>query len=434
MAGEPRRAVRQQGLHKTAYPPEGYYLYYSGNEKVPSYAARARPAPRGHRTVGKGFSGYAYFDALKAAALSSGVRLQTHSPVLRLVTDEAGAVLGVETRGIPQGRSAEHDRIYRKVDPMRPFAGAAHEKAVAEAARFEAQFSGRRLIRARRGVVLAAGGFVYNLPMIETHRPIFAKAYKAITRIGSMGCDGSGIDLGRSVGGATQLMDEIFAGRSLVPPAGFLNGILVDAKGRRFINEDAYTGFVGERIAKLPEDGKAWLILDRTSFGRAVKECLFPGKGLYIYTLPSLLNILFGGTRRARTLETLAKNCGLDPIELRQSVELNNAIARGDMQDPLGKAPENARPIERPSYFAINMDLSNKFASTLVFTLGGLAVDEDSGAVLREDGTAVSRLYAAGRTAVGLCSKGYLSGMSLADTVFSGRRAARSAISEPQPS
>ena len=101
---------------------------------------------------------------------------------------------------------------------------------------------------------------------------------------------------------------------------------------------------------------------------------------------------------------------------------------RRERDDPLGKAPDNARQIARAPFYAVNMDLGNKYASTLVFSLGGLAVDEDSGAVLRGDGSAITGLFAAGRTAVGLCSKGYLSGMSLADTVFSGRRGARSVV------
>lgn len=410
---------------KTAYPPDGFFLYYSGNEKVPSYARVAKPAPRGHRAVGAGYSGHAYFTPIRAAAEAAGVRLQPHSPAVRLVVDAKGAVLGVEVRDIPADRRAEHDALYRRLNPMRPFAGARHEKAVAAAAAFEAQFTGRRLIRARAGVLLSAGGFVYNLKMIERHRPLFARVYKALVRIGSMGCDGSGIDLGRSAGGATRLMDEIFAGRSIVPPTGFLHGILVDGDGRRFINEDAYTGFVGEKIGKLPRDGKAWLILDRSSFGDAVKQCLFPGKGLWIYTLPSLLNILFGGTRRARTLGRLARKCGLDPALLGESVLTNNRAAAGAEPDPLGKSRDASVSIGQPPFHAINMDLGNRFAATLVFTLGGLVVDEASGAVRRADESAIPGLYAAGRSAVGLCSKGYLSGMSLADTVFSGRRAAR---------
>ena len=58
-----------------------------------------------------------------------------------------------------------------------------------------------------------------------------------------------------------------------------------------------------------------------------------------------------------------------------------------------------------------------------VLTLGGLVVDPGSGQVLRPDGTPVDGLYAAGRSAAGLCSRSYVSGLSLADCVFSGRRA-----------
>jgi 3-oxo-5alpha-steroid 4-dehydrogenase len=53
-----------------------------------------------------------------------------------------------------------------------------------------------------------------------------------------------------------------------------------------------------------------------------------------------------------------------------------------------------------------------------MLTLGGLVVDEETGGVV-----GVGRLYAAGRSAVGLCSRSYVSGLSLADCVFSGRRA-----------
>jgi 3-oxo-5alpha-steroid 4-dehydrogenase len=63
-----------------------------------------------------------------------------------------------------------------------------------------------------------------------------------------------------------------------------------------------------------------------------------------------------------------------------------------------------------------------------VLTLGGLVVAESTGQVRRSGGGGgVPGLYAAGRTAVGLCSRSYVSGLSLADCVFSGRRAGRHA-------
>ena len=50
-------------------------------------------------------------------------------------------------------------------------------------------------------------------------------------------------------------------------------------------------------------------------------------------------------------------------------------------------------------------------------------VDERTGQVRRDDGGLIPGLYAAGRNAVGVCSRQYVSGLSIADCVYSGRRA-----------
>ncbi len=63
-----------------------------------------------------------------------------------------------------------------------------------------------------------------------------------------------------------------------------------------------------------------------------------------------------------------------------------------------------------------------------MFTLGGLIVDEGTGSVRTPAGQAIPGLYAAGRTAIGICANSYVSGLSLADCVFSGRRAAEHAV------
>lgn len=415
-------------LDKATYPPEGKFLYFSGNEKVPSYKKKANPAPRGHRAVGAGFTGLVHFEALKKSALTKGLALQPHAPAKRLIIDRSGAVLGVETVDIPDDQKERHEEFYRAIVPMKPFANGKYEKAIASCRRFERGISGRRNIRARKGVILSAGGYVYNVDMMRRTRPTIAQVFRSFVRLGSMGCDGSGIELGCSVGGATDLMDSYFIGRSISPPAAFLRGILVDQKGSRFINEDAYTSFIGNAISDLPGEGRAWLILDKAGYRSALHQCLFPGKGMYIYTLPSLLNIFLGGTRKSATLAGLAKKCGFALGTLEASVRSNNTAADGNRVDDMGKGQENLAPIARPPFYAINMDLGNPYTATLLFTLGGLKVNETTGAVLRADGTSIPGLYAAGRTAVGLCSKSYLSGLSLSDTVFSGRRAARAIL------
>ena len=66
-------------------------------------------------------------------------------------------------------------------------------------------------------------------------------------------------------------------------------------------------------------------------------------------------------------------------------------------------------------------------------TLGGLKVDEHNGAVLDGNGQPIAGLYSAGRTAIGIASHLYISGLSLADCVFSGRRAGKAVATDSQP-
>jgi 3-oxo-5alpha-steroid 4-dehydrogenase len=62
-----------------------------------------------------------------------------------------------------------------------------------------------------------------------------------------------------------------------------------------------------------------------------------------------------------------------------------------------------------------------------MLTLGGVRVAEDTGAVLDADGEPIPGLYSAGRTAIGVASSSYVSGLSIADCVFAGRRAGANA-------
>lgn len=75
-------------------------------------------------------------------------------------------------------------------------------------------------------------------------------------------------------------------------------------------------------------------------------------------------------------------------------------------------------------YYAINMSVRNRYSLSATMLYGGLTADEDTGLVIRADGSPIQGLYAAGSTEVGVCSKANCSGLSITDTVFSGRRAA----------
>jgi 3-oxo-5alpha-steroid 4-dehydrogenase len=90
----------------------------------------------------------------------------------------------------------------------------------------------------------------------------------------------------------------------------------------------------------------------------------------------------------------------------------------------MGKPPEFVRALDTPPYSLVDVSIKPNLGFPCpMLTLGGLAVDESTGRVRGEDGKPIGGLYAAGRSAVGICSRSYVSGLSLADCVFSGRRA-----------
>jgi 3-oxo-5alpha-steroid 4-dehydrogenase len=137
------------------------------------------------------------------------------------------------------------------------------------------------------------------------------------------------------------------------------------------------------------------------------------------------------GPRRSTgaTQAEAATRAGVDPEGLAATLAAHNAAARAGAPDPAGKPAEFVRPLETPPYSLLDISIRpSTWYPCPMLTLGGLVVDERTGVVLRPDGAPVEGLYAAGRTAVGLCSNSYVSGLSLADCVFSGRRAGQHAF------
>jgi 3-oxo-5alpha-steroid 4-dehydrogenase len=268
--------------------------------------------------------------------------------------------------------------------------------------------------------------------MFADVQPAIASKAHAFVRMAALSCDGSGIALGISAGGGVAHIDSLVMGRQIAPPLSLLEGVAINSKGERFINEDIYTGSLGRAIAAQP-DGAVWLVLDRNMFWRAFRSCLNFGSGQFKYLfLPTLLNFAFGGTRRAATISELGTAIGVPPGKLKQTVEKYNADATRSAPDAFGKAEKVCVPLARPGFYAVNLSLANKFSFFQIFSVGGLTVDEASGEVTTPNKKAITGLYAAGRAAVGLCSNGYISGLSLADCVFSGRRAGRSAASRKE--
>ncbi|GGQ72481.1 FAD-binding protein [Couchioplanes azureus] len=409
--------------HKTSYPTDRHFLYHSGSEL--SFAQVAAPAPRGHRTHARGASGRLLYARLATAARAAGAEVRVQARAHRLVTMD-GAVVGVECRtlhGAPAWARSGHRILHRwSVKPgiYLPALGRALHRPVAG---LERRYGRTLRIGARRGVVLAAGGFVFDREMLREHAP----GHRGGLRLGTPGDDGSGIRLGTGVGAATGHLDRVSVWRFLTPPSALAGGLLVDRDGRRVCDESRYGAAIGDAVLRCP-DRRAWLLADAALLAEARRQVRRQASWFQRFPAWWLLTV---GRVRGRSLAQVARRAGVDAAGLAATVREYHAAADAGRPDPAGKPSEAVRPLRRAPYSLIDVSIRPRIAVPApMLTLGGLRVDEQTGQVLRPDGSGVPGLYAAGRTAVGVCSRSYVSGLSLADCVFSGRRAGRSATAE----
>ncbi|GIF22826.1 3-oxo-5alpha-steroid 4-dehydrogenase [Actinoplanes tereljensis] len=433
--------------YKTSYPTNRHYLYYSGSEM-----SFPKPAPRGHRVVARGTSGRVLAARLAAAARDRGVAVLAQTRVERLVTGADGRVTGVECRtlrGAPGWVRLGHRVLHRfSVKPglYLPGLGRALHRPVAW---LERRYGRPLRVASGRGVVLSAGGFVFNREMMREHAP----DYHGGLRLGTPGDDGSGIRLGVAAGGSIDHLNRVTIWRFLAPPSAMLGGLLVDRDGRRVCDESRYGAAVGEAILRSP-GAQAWLLLDAAVLAECRRQVWTQTLWFQRWQAFWLLTV---GRVTGPTLEAVARRAGVDPAGLTATLAAyqaaqpvtpgepagsghlalraaypggdsgvplgDSAFAAGTPADPFGKPDGLVRLLASPPYSLVDVSVRNRTALPApMLTLGGLRVDEETGQVV-----GVAGLYAAGRSAVGICSRSYVSGLSLADCVFSGRRAGLSA-------
>lgn len=417
--------------YKTSYPTDQYYLYHSGSEQ--SLPEVAPPAPRGHRAFGPGTSGRVLFARLAGAVRGRGVRVLPQSRAVRVIQDGAGRAVGVEAvtlEGAPRWVRTAHRRLHRLTVRPSLYLPGPGRRVHRLLSALERRYGRSVEVLARRGVVLAAGGYVADRELMREHAP----GCRGTLPLGTVADDGSGLRLGLGAGAVGRRLDSVSLWRFITPPQSAVHGLLVDTTGRRLCDESRYGAALGAAILDRA-DGRAWLLLDAALLGRIRRELWGQGlwfqrfQGAALYTL---------ARRSAPTLAALAEKAGIDPDGLAATVAGYNDAARTGRPDALGKAASWCRPLDRPPYSLVDLSLRPRWGGLAnpapVLPLGGLAVDEDSGEVLDGAGRAVPGLYAAGRTAAGICSTTYLSGLSLADCAFSGRRAGRHAATRAERS
>jgi 3-oxosteroid 1-dehydrogenase len=275
------------------------------------------------------------------------------------------------------------------------------------------------VIRARRGVLIATGGFERNEPMRKQYQqePIGTE-----WTTGSLGNTGDGIAAGRELGADTGLMDDAWWGPSIPLPAGpyfclaernLPGSLMVNGAGQRFVNEcapyvDAVHAMYAGNAAGTPHI-PAWLVFDQRYRDTYVFALRPPGRPLRRSWYAA------GAVFRAPDLATLAAAIGVDARALEATVTRFNDHARkgrdedfrrGDSAydryygDPRVRPNPNLAPLARPPYYAAKIvpgDLGTK---------GGLRTDARA-RVLRADGTAIPGLYAAGNASASVMGHSY---------------------------
>ncbi|MBB4631981.1 FAD-binding protein [Sphingosinicella soli] len=410
---------------KASYPTRDGYLYLSGNETVQVYADHIPAAPRGHRVVAAPnlserflYRGGAslMMTLIRALRAAPGVREILHCRVDRLVVDKAGRVVGVDVYQIPVGFNAwRHGKLQRISSHIALGDSKLAKWAWRKAASIEKRHARRRTITVRERTILAAGGFMRNRAMVQHH----AATYLDATPLGAQGDVGSGIRLGQGVGGVTAYMDSVSAWRFINPPYVWMRGIMISRRGERLTNEEQYGARLGAALFEKAE-GRGWLILDSKIVEDGERELKLPETWIF---QRMIARAMLKNGKKAVTVADLEKQLEITDGGLQKAVERYNQDIAASAPDEFGKSRDLCAPLLTGPFYAVDVSSDVAGSPILAISLGGLAIDENTGAVLGTDNKPIAGLFAAGRSAVGLCSKSYISGLSLADGIFSGRRA-----------
>ncbi|WP_380878308.1 3-ketosteroid-delta-1-dehydrogenase [Sphingomonas sp. DBB INV C78] len=260
-------------------------------------------------------------------------------------------------------------------------------------------------IKARRGVLAAAGGFERN----EAMRERFGVPGELSGCVGAPGNMGRPIEAGMAIGADIDLMGEAWWSPGILHPdgratfaLGFTGGIFVDGNGERFTNESAAYDRLGREIVAAEAEGRLtrpfWMVYD--SSAGVEPPVIFP-------TVPLIERDAFvaaGIRKEGATLEALAAEIGVPGDRLAATVERYNRFCEAGKDEDFDRGGEPydrffmgeaggspLLPIRQGPFHAAAFSISD------LGTKGGLRTDGKA-RVLRADGSVIPGLYAAGNT------------------------------------
>src|ERR1700722_18827506 len=300
------------------------------------------------------------------------------------------------------------------------------------------------LIRGRRGVLLAAGGYERNAEMRLKYTAA-SQPSDGQWSWGNPGNTGEVLAAAIALGAKTDYMDEAIwlpsprkemGGSTLTIARQYPHAILVNNLGQRFVNEANSYVEVG-RAMYANDSVPCWLIFD-DAYRRSVPWVNhMPAFRHLASVLPGRLPrqwLADGWVKQAATIEDLARLTDLDPQALDGTVRSFNAEAaagtdrdfgRGvsaynrHMGDPGQKPNPSLGPVAPAPFYAVPISPGE------VGTMGGGICDEHA-RVLDHDNRPIPGLYAAGNMAASVFGRTYPgAGASIANTTVLGYIAAR---------
>lgn len=266
---------------------------------------------------------------------------------------------------------------------------------------------GNTVVVNAKSVILATGGFGANLDMVTQYKPELA----GFMTTNAAGAQGQGIEMATAIGAGTVDMDQIQIHPTVEANTAALiteglrgdGAILVNANGERFIDEVGTRDVVS--AAEIAQPGSySWLIVDQAM---ADASSVIQG---YIKK---------GYTKTGATYEELAKELDVDPVAFANTMETWNGYVEAKNDPDFGRT-SFANPLNNGPYYAI------KVTAGVHHTMGGVTINSAT-EVLKEDGTVIPGLFAAGEVTGGVHGANRLGGTAVADFVVFGRIAGESA-------
>ncbi len=263
---------------------------------------------------------------------------------------------------------------------------------------------------ARRGVLIAAGGFEGSAERRAAH----GTPGRAEWTMAPQGTNtGEVIDAAAAIGGATDWSGEGWFCPGLLQPdgsgaftLGFRGGLMVDQSAQRYGNECLPYDQFGRVMAGSDDRTPSWFVFDSREGGALPAIAIPEGDRAEHFAA--------GTWVQADSIEELAIAAGLDPAVLTQTVERFNGFTSTGIDEDFGRGqdeydtffasagtPNKALvPLDRAPYFAAKFVLSD------LGTKGGLVTDA-SARVLDEAGAPIPGLYAASNSTASVFGSAY---------------------------